>query len=263
MTPDEKDDLITDCISDVQAAGDDQWAGAIVEAAREICSLRTETDIDKWDGKDDPPLDVVENLCLNECSGNGVCNKGVCKCDADFTGADCSEEVGKPPRINSEYVHCDLSKSDCKNIVIEGEGFVDSKTLACKFIEVTVRKNQKWIVTNRVKTSLGTLIVEGKVQCAVPDMKKRYVVTVTNDGEKFSTKVIIIIIFNPICIECNKVTGWCTQRPNGGCFINNLCFASGVRNPADDRLECQPSTSSSSWSVIGSMISFNIIDYKF
>jgi syndecan 4 len=29
--------------------------------------------------------------CPNECSGNGMCLKGKCICDPNFTGEDCSK----------------------------------------------------------------------------------------------------------------------------------------------------------------------------
>ena len=28
--------------------------------------------------------------CLNECTGHGSCEEGICKCDDDFYGVDCS-----------------------------------------------------------------------------------------------------------------------------------------------------------------------------
>ena len=38
--------------------------------------------------------DCSRIYCLNECTGHGVCNEvGVCECDEDYYGVDCSVHV--------------------------------------------------------------------------------------------------------------------------------------------------------------------------
>ena len=40
---------------------------------------------------DMPRRKLADNLCLNGCSGNGACDRGFCRCHADFVGSDCSQ----------------------------------------------------------------------------------------------------------------------------------------------------------------------------
>ena len=39
----------------------------------------------------------VPDTCPNDCSGNGVCDRGTCFCQAGFTGADCSQPIDVCP----------------------------------------------------------------------------------------------------------------------------------------------------------------------
>lgn len=39
--------------------------------------------------------------CSNDCSGNGVCEIGVCQCREGFQGIDCSQRVGNQPRMDT------------------------------------------------------------------------------------------------------------------------------------------------------------------
>ena len=42
-----------------------------------------------------PPQEILDTLCLNDCSGSGQCSKGVCLCAAGRTGADCGVSVAE------------------------------------------------------------------------------------------------------------------------------------------------------------------------
>lgn len=65
-------------------------------------------------------------MCLNNCSGNGVCEAGVCKCTANFKGRDCSIDKTKPAQIGGLSVGqtCDIKGTGCSSIIINGNGFI-------------------------------------------------------------------------------------------------------------------------------------------
>ena len=48
------------------------------------------------------PKEIGNNLCPNQCSGNGVCSNGKCICGSDFITADCSLKKGNFFRNVSE-----------------------------------------------------------------------------------------------------------------------------------------------------------------
>eukprot|EP00111_Clytia_hemisphaerica_P003538 TCONS_00010109-protein len=62
-----------------------------------------------------PPPILVENLCPNDCSGQGACVNSTCICNANFTSTDCSMEKGLPPTVRgiSNGGLCDIRKRDC------------------------------------------------------------------------------------------------------------------------------------------------------
>lgn len=59
---------------------------------------------------------------------------GVCRCDHDFFGIDCSNEKTKAPLIETSAFEsiCDSSKRPCKTIIIPGLDFYP-ENLTCKF----------------------------------------------------------------------------------------------------------------------------------
>ena len=42
-----------------------------------------------------PPQEILDTLCLNDCSGSGQCSKAVCLCAAGRTGADCGVSLAE------------------------------------------------------------------------------------------------------------------------------------------------------------------------
>ena len=46
------------------------------------------------DGVLKPPSEVADNICPNECSGNGNCSSGNCICNEGFITEDCSVKAG-------------------------------------------------------------------------------------------------------------------------------------------------------------------------
>ena len=52
-----------------------------------------------------PPQEILDTLCLNDCSGSGQCSKGVCLCAAGRTGADCGVSVAEVSQSKQNIWH--------------------------------------------------------------------------------------------------------------------------------------------------------------
>ncbi len=50
----------------------------------------------------------LTELCPNDCSGNGVCENGTCKCNQNFDGSDCSFGESKSQQISETYSYLQL-----------------------------------------------------------------------------------------------------------------------------------------------------------
>ena len=94
-----------------------------------------------------PRRTLADRLCLNACSGNGACDRGFCRCQADFIGSDCSQSTATAPRrldgraaLSAPPVIalagkglCDVRASPCRELVILGDGFVSHESFKCSF----------------------------------------------------------------------------------------------------------------------------------
>ena len=89
-----------------------------------------------------PPKEMRDTLCPSLCSGHGKCEKGKCICDINFASADCSIDERKGPTITSIPGNggtCDVrNRSDCHLTRIAGYDFIDSETLSCRAVKVTM-----------------------------------------------------------------------------------------------------------------------------
>ena len=46
-------------------------------------------------GQKEPPTEVYNEICPNQCSKNGKCVEGSCHCNVGFVTEDCSVKKGK------------------------------------------------------------------------------------------------------------------------------------------------------------------------
>lgn len=72
---------------------------AAIDVMISNCEEKTLREINTYWKKDasgnlGPPQEIGNNLCPNDCSGNGICLNGTCKCSNNFTTADCSLKKG-------------------------------------------------------------------------------------------------------------------------------------------------------------------------
>lgn len=73
-----------------------------------------------------PDLNLIEQMCLNNCSNNGVCAGGRCICEPSYKGRDCSIDINQPVEIKALSIskNCDFRTQMCSQILIHGNGLV-------------------------------------------------------------------------------------------------------------------------------------------
>ena len=67
---------------------------------------------------------------------------GVCQCESDFSGDDCSVDLTQPPDIIAVPLEgvCDLSTRPCRETPLYGRNFLDSPNIKCKVKITLVRQ---------------------------------------------------------------------------------------------------------------------------
>ncbi|XP_064632393.1 uncharacterized protein LOC135490806 [Lineus longissimus] len=243
--------LVEGCIADIKLTDSKDWAKAALDSLKLECLNEIDKEIDKWVPGDGgiliPPTEITDVLCDNDCTGRGKCQKGVCICDQDYHGSDCSIKITTPPVVIGivDGGLCPIGKI-CKGIVIIGEKFLEVDTLVC-----TVQKVE---VTATGQKNIGDpVVVKGKyingelVECPNPFDGISVVITVSNNGHIQSGKVLVIC-YDPQCQTCDWKKGTCIIRANK-CLINGQCYSSGEIHPNDKLKMCIPNKSQIKWSV--------------
>ena len=90
-----------------------------------------------------PPKEMLASICPNDCSNHGNCSNSTCICDEDYTAKDCAISLkGIPNLFNIKKSGlCDVRRRLCQNVVVYGNGFLDSKSLTCHIVEQKVTLN--------------------------------------------------------------------------------------------------------------------------
>lgn len=71
----------------------------------------------------------LKQMCPNNCSGHGSCtNQGVCECDKNFEGSDCSLYLFDTPELTALFSNTtiDLSQSPFQNLIFSAIKFIQS-----------------------------------------------------------------------------------------------------------------------------------------
>ena len=126
-----------------QISDNDTFVMSSIEKMKNYCEEQALKDMTLWkpnpnkNGTLEPPIEVVNVLCPNECSGNGQCVNGTCQCSSGFETADCSMRVGEGPIVITKWPPyfdglCDMRKRDCSRARVSGYNFIDTDNLKCR-----------------------------------------------------------------------------------------------------------------------------------
>ncbi|ELT95988.1 hypothetical protein CAPTEDRAFT_223239 [Capitella teleta] len=255
-------EVITDnCITDIKVTDDLTWAMSSLDTFTSECVTEINTKASLWENQawqhqpvesgeeDNRPQTIAERLldhvCPNDCSRQGVCARGKCVCQPGVTGSDCSIRIRQMPKI----VHvsgggmCDIRLRPCRKMQILGEGFVNATDLMCKF---TAADGE--IITTQVAFETFE-----EISCFLPENPVTFNGDpATGEGSAYRTYFLTIhqgpyytqqtpiIVYNSACMQCS-LDGYPTcTRKSDSCLVNGHCFAAGETHPTQCCLECNP-----------------------
>ncbi|CAG2192527.1 unnamed protein product [Mytilus edulis] len=245
-------DYVKECIEDMKIIGDDRFLKVTLENFASTClgnakkmenltvTNRTETsnktefanDTDALESDLRPPLmmsileEIEQATCPDNCSGNGVCQNGVCRCTSDYFGIDCSLKKTKAPLIEKSAFEsiCDNSERPCKKFIIPGLDFYP-KNLTCKFRPFKFTETETHIdfqESEEAFTHRGIYKSLFLMFCEIPESRRRrsadlstiangYFISISNDGLNF-TEELAVISFDTRCYNCNVTDFWCAKE---------------------------------------------------
>ena len=191
--------------------------------------------------ENDPNAALRNSLCPSSCSGQGSCVRGICNCNSGYTGYDCSmEEQGIPSVRLIQNNPCNVGDSECKNILIHGENFIDGNDLTCHLTQSL----------DKIITVKGSFVTSRVIQCSLPEVRN-FMIAISNDGNRVSETQILYVTYNSECSRCtlNSLTDVSCTIEENICLIDNKCHVANVTQETDDCLVCNPSNNQYSWSV--------------
>ncbi|XP_052215268.1 uncharacterized protein LOC127833829 isoform X2 [Dreissena polymorpha] len=191
---------------------------------------------------------IKDASCPNECSKNGHCVNGECKCQNSYIGEDCSKLYSESPEMIGipDNGLCDLAERPCEQTMVIGRNFVESYNLSCKLVPLKVDQANQ-VQRGNPDIQMAKMDTFAQVLCPLtqnPDRKRRfaqfdiytltigYFISISNNREIFSQEDSIVI-FNSVCLSCTKQAGLiqCKQK-SGYCAHEGRCYMEG------DKLDC-------------------------
>ncbi|XP_028411917.1 neurogenic locus notch homolog protein 2-like [Dendronephthya gigantea] len=257
------DNIVTQCISDIQATEDFSWATANFAALETSCIASVLNNISSYknttDGSIELNTDVLMSLCPNDCSDNGICANSTCICHEDYTSADCSISLNASPLVYDirKSGLCDRRRRPCRNAGIFAFPLLDSENLTCHIQEYKVITSM-WTPDESISLYPGLLVDLTEVKCFLPESPVNVgdygnegvtaaglKIGVSNNRINVSEQSVSFITYDSVCQECNTTTG-CKLRTDA-CLISGHCFAKNDSNPSDWCQQCIPELSQNSW----------------
>ncbi|CAH1239237.1 VWDE [Branchiostoma lanceolatum] len=252
------------CMADIKATEEFDYVDIVVQDIQADCAEKAYKNVSLYEinenGTAVPPAFITANLCPRQCSNNGQCVNGTCKCDEAYESEDCSIQVGRPPIALALPVDglCDIRFRPCMKTSFFAEGLMDSENLTCRVTQVEIQDGQKIPQTSSGRSEADFRSF-GEVSCLLPRSPVRYgtpatnegavahgmLLSVSNDGERFSGE-LFFTVYDSVCQQCTQ-GGNCVWKQNT-CNIRGHCFRSQEPDPNNWCLQCLPQFSNTTWS---------------
>lgn len=268
--------LVNECVEDVKILDDLKAPkSSIISSFTELCKFTVIEDDSLYSndtGNDtlqerqfEPPQFLIQNLCANDCSSNGVCVNSTCFCKDGYITNDCSMKNDTVPTFVGISNHgiCDIRKRDCRRAKIIGNNFIDSPKLSCRATEVRINDGKTPELTSKLFYDNAYLLTFSELICELPEPPVKidgdvdgasgrpiggFSISMSNDGLNYSKKEKLFVIFDGKCMNCTRDgSGNCNQITNT-CLVNNYCFSKKEINPNNWCQVCNPTLSTASFS---------------
>ncbi|XP_050408342.1 von Willebrand factor D and EGF domain-containing protein [Patella vulgata] len=256
---------MNNCIADIKSMGDARCSPIAVESVKTQCyhevefntTLQEETE----PGKPSVFNQVKRVACPYECSNKGDCVEGICICEKNYGGSDCSVNISDPPVMEylSEDGYCDLSDDECSEVSVFGGIFVETENTSCKInyiqmIENNTVQNEEETIHRPDVESISEAI------CFLPNHSNRretekpenefvkvYKISVANNGIAYSDEGLMVI-FNSRCQYCT-INGLDVNCSFTGdfCMSGGVCYENGEPHASHKCYVCSVNNGSRSW----------------
>eukprot|EP00045_Choanoeca_perplexa_P016632 m.226567 g.226567 ORF g.226567 m.226567 type:complete len:1779 (+) comp17312_c0_seq1:269-5605(+) len=248
------DAFVADCIEDVVETADPTFLEIAVAGLEDECADLGNRDLDTWETDNngnalEPSNDLQGVICptANDkpCSGNGVCNKTLCTCNAGFKGLDCAIDTSAPVVIES------MARAFC-----DGRGLKGCDPQVSVFGRNIFRQGDKQVLCKfgDLAPTNGFILGSIEMLCELPTTRFTGQsaitanLTVSVDGGTTYTAPQLGLHYtwyDSVCEVCNA-TG-CAPNPDS-CNIGGQCHLATEFNEDNQCLQCTPATSTSAWS---------------
>eukprot|EP00730_Choanoeca_flexa_P002291 TRINITY_DN10993_c0_g1_i1.p1 TRINITY_DN10993_c0_g1~~TRINITY_DN10993_c0_g1_i1.p1 ORF type:complete len:1603 (+),score=563.58 TRINITY_DN10993_c0_g1_i1:679-4809(+) len=247
------DAYVEDCTEDVIETSDPTFLEIAVSGLEDECADLGNRDLETWEEDADgnvvePSNDLQNVICPTSndkpCSGNGICNKTKCTCNAGFKGIDCGIDTTAPPVLeNLGRPFCDgrgLKGCD-PHVSVFGSNFFrqEGKTVKCKF--------------GNLNPTDGMILGSIELLCPLPTTRftgqsaiAQNLTVSFDSGVTYTAPQagLHYTWYDSVCEICNS-TG-CVPNPSS-CNIDGKCYIATQFNTDNQCLQCQPATSTSAW----------------
>ncbi|XP_053388862.1 uncharacterized protein LOC128551929 [Mercenaria mercenaria] len=211
--------------------------------------------------------EIKEITCLNNCSGNGLCENGICKCDEHFGASDCSLDVKTAPRLVGliDNGMCDEKDGKCTHTYVFGEVFFGSN-VTCRLRKFTFGVGESVQLSDKEFNIHGRADTLIEAWCPIEHIREKrsvsrdqpsefafgYQVSVSNDGKNFPDDPLNLYIYDSTCQTFENKTSTEIMTFNlrvGHCFIEGSCVYNGTLN-VQKTMICDTRVSNYSWTPI-------------
>ncbi|KAL5014723.1 hypothetical protein ScPMuIL_008993 [Solemya velum] len=200
-----------------------------------------------------PIYDIENSICPYDCNGHGTCDNGTCICDEDFGFGDCSVNITAPPPTQDIYNEglCDTSETECDEVSLYGEDYLDSEDLSCRVVafEINSTGGRK---EGQTHTVVGEYISRYEVSCPVPPVGNgtnapfvpAYKISISNTGDLFGDE-LDLFVYNSDCVTETDGSFSITDKC---CYIERQYYSIEEINEKNNSQICDPARSTSAWS---------------
>lgn len=230
---------LTQCMEDIRDSGTTEFSKYTLESLNKFCFdqiKKHEKYHIKNDTEEGSVVDIIGKLvCPNDCSANGICNEGQCKCFSSYIGADCSLTHSTPPTNATlpESGLCRTSKRACAKTNIYGFFQSDVVYVKLEEFEITDLGRTNTLSTEIVPATPSSPTIL-RIDFPTPSRKKRsssgytygrgFQISLSYDEIHFSESMTVII-YNDACYSCSASTLTCN--------VTSTCEESITKNNTD------------------------------